>query len=340
MKKLLIICGPTVIGKTALGLLVAKQFDGELLSADSRQIYRGLDIGTGKDVGESKIQGQKLNVKVKGKQYDIGYYEVDGVRIWGLDLVNPDEEFSVSHYKEIAQIIIDDIRQREKLPIVVGGTGLYIKALIEDIDTINIPQNKRLREELNNKNITQLQYMLRKTNLDRWDMMNNSDKNNPRRLIRAIEVEYYLGKIGDVHTIKKPKREENNVLFIGLTAPKEYLYARIDKRVDQRARQGIVEEIKGLLKRGYSWKLSAMSGLGYREIKDYLEGSKTLAETIEKWKLDERAYACRQLTWFRKQKAVVWFDIIRPEYPQVVIEHIKSWYTLAKDNSLKSHHAS
>ncbi len=331
--KLLIICGPTATGKTALALSIAKQFHGELVSADSRQVYIGMDIGTGKDVGKnSKFKIQNSKIQIKNKKYQYGYYDIEGITLWLLDVARPDQEFSVAHYREVATRTIQDIQTRGKLAIIVGGTGLYIKALIEPIDTINIPQNLDLRDELSKKNTIQLQKLLKYTNLARWKKMNNSDRHNSRRLIRAIEVERYLAH-------RQSKREDNsrewnmknsNILQIGLTATKEALYTRIDERIDERVRQGIIEEIRSLLAKGYSWDLPSMSGLGYREFKDYFTGKAELEEIINRWKLHEHAYARRQMTWFKKQRAINCFDITDPSFSMMIQRLVRSWYTESK----------
>lgn len=297
MNKLLVICGPTATGKTIAAISLAKKFNGELISADSRQIYKGMDIGTGKDL--------PFNTK-----------------IWLYDVINPDEEFSVANYHELAWEIIEKIWQRKKLPILVGGTGLYIKAIIDGIDTLGIPENRKLREELENKDVGYLQKKLNEINPHRLEKMNDSDRNNPRRLIRAIELSINKKTI----TNNKNKAVKPDFLMIGLTAPRKDLYKRIDERVGKRVKQGIIKEIKELLGKGYGWNLPSMSGLGYRQWKEFFEGKETKNEAIQKWKYAEHAYLRRQLTWFKKDKRIIWYDIRKGDYDDKIVALVSSWY--------------
>lgn len=206
MKKALIICGPTATGKTKLALQLAKELNGELISADSRQVYVGNDIETGKDKDIIKNYGTK---------------------IWLLDILNQDEEFSVSAWRKLAKEAITDILSRDKLPIVVGGSGLYIKSLIQDLPDIDIPINKNLRKKLENKTAKELFDYLKSIDSKKAESLNNSDKNNPRRLIRAIEI------------AQRPSLESReglgvSYLSIGLTSSKDNLMAKIKKRVIER----------------------------------------------------------------------------------------------------------
>lgn len=179
--KLLVICGPTATGKTALGIYLAKKFEGELVSADSRQVYKGMDIGTGKDLpGNSKLEIR--NSKLGGS------YKVAGVPIWGYDLISPKEEFSVARYIKIAGKIIKDIWERDKLPILAGGTGLYIKGVVDGIPTAFIPKNIALRESLGKRGVRELFEILAEMDAVKAASLNISDKKNPRRLVRAIEI--------------------------------------------------------------------------------------------------------------------------------------------------------
>jgi tRNA dimethylallyltransferase len=330
MNKVLIICGPTATGKTRLGLHLAKKFSGEIVSADSRQVYKGMDIGTGKDLPlNSKIQKTNNKVKINKKIYYLNYYLLDGVNLWLYDLVYPDEEFSVSHYQKLAHYIIDDICSRDKLPIIVGGTGLYIKSITDYISTINIGQNKSLRKSLENKSIELLQGLLKIEDDKVWDNLNKSDRNNPRRLIRKIEIAKYRNKEGEKDSLRKGNKYD--FLSLGLIAGKKYLYKRIDARVEKRVQEGIIDEISCLLKKGYSWVLPSMSALGYSQLKEYFENNtkdKYLKDKIiQQWKSDEHNYAKRQLTWFRKDNRIIWFDISEESYKTQVDERVRQWYT-------------
>lgn len=262
MKKILVICGPTATGKTALGALLARRLGGELISADSRQVYRGMDLTTGKD-------------------------RVD-VPTWLYDVVDPDEEFSVSHWATLAREAVADIHNRGKLPIVVGGTGLYIQALLHPFETMNVPPDKNLREKLQMLSVHELQEMVQRGN------MNNSDWNNPRRLIRKIETASYKAEPS-----LKPKWD---ILQIGLTAPLTVLDARIDRRLKVRKASGLDDEI-AVLRKKYKADLPSMSAVD----------------------LNEHAYARRQLTWFKKQKNIHWFTV--PYEAKEVEKLVNAWYT-------------
>ncbi len=305
-KRLLVICGPTATGKTALGIKLAKKFGRELISADSRQVYRGMDIGTGKD------HPQKI-------------------RIYLIDVVNPNEPFNVAQYVAMAAKVIKDIWKRGQLPILVGGTGFYIKALVDGIETIGLPPDWALREKLERKTLAQLQQLLQKVDPRRWQRMNQSDRNNPRRLIRAIEIASKSQRFRSTFKME-------SVLFVGLTAPNKILYQRIDQRVDERVKQGVLEEIKSLLVQGYSWDNSVLGEtIGYREFKLFFDGKINLEVAIQRWKFAEHSYARRQLTWFKKalrQAQGVWFDITKKGFEEEVEKLIKTWYSKndAKEN--------
>jgi tRNA dimethylallyltransferase len=291
MNRLLVICGPTATGKTRLALLLAKEFNGEVLSADSRQVYKGMDIGTGKDVKHIAL----------------------------YDLINPDQEFSVSHYARLAHKVIKDIHKKEKLPIVVGGTGLYIKAITEGIETIDIPRDDSLRKALEHNSIEELQ---KKLPLEILNTMNHSDKHNPRRLIRKIEIVSSSSK-----TLQKYS-PAYHVLSIGVMMKHDTLKKKIRERVLQRLDQGIIEEITRLLRKGYSWDLPSMNTFGYKEWKQYIEHpaeeNKTIA--IENWIDHEIEYARKQMVWFKKQKNICWFDMGRPDALEQIRETVRLWY--------------
>ena len=304
-KRLLVICGPTATGKTGLAIELAKRFKGEIVSADSRQVYQGMDIGTGKDINK---------------------FSIKKVPVWLLDVIKPDQEFSVAHFQKIASKIVKDIWQRNKLPIVAGGTGLYIKSLIEQIDTINIPPNKKLRIDLQDKTIKQLQERLKRLDSRRWRKMNNSDRQNPRRLIRAIEI----GSVNQKSKARNPKHKVkfkiDSLLIIGLkTRDLKSLYERIDKRVEKRIKHGTEKEVKNLVKK-YSWNKSVLgTTIGYKEWKDYFEGKIDLAKLIQRWKFAEHAYARRQLTWFKKQPKITWF-LLSKDFDRKITNFIKEKY--------------
>jgi tRNA dimethylallyltransferase len=332
--KLLIICGPTSTGKTSLALNLARKFDGEILSADSRQVYIGMDIGTGKDVPEnSKFKIQNSKLKLKDDKYLMGFYEINLVKVWGLDIARPDQDFSVSHYVIYAKTVIADILKRGKLPVVVGGTGLYIKVIIDPPETIDIPQNKELRMNLYKRSSDVLKNLLQLENLQKWESMNNSDRNNPRRLIRAIEVAKYLKlkKADTVVPVVSGKKFENELdkhdyYTIGLAVDGEQLKQKIYNRINQRVKQGIVNELKSLQKKGYGWNLSSMQALCYRQWKDYFDKKCGMERVLDKWKKDEIDYARRQMVWLKKMKNINWFDISDKEYQAKIEESVYRWY--------------
>jgi len=306
MKKVLVVCGPTATGKTSLALKLAKKFNGELVSADSRQIYRGLDIGTGKDL--RKIP--------------------KWATVWGYDLAGPKEEFSVSKYIAFANKAIEDIWSRDKLPILVGGTGLYIKAVVDGIPTASVPINNALREKLKTKPSDELYEVLAQTDPIRAGSMNTSDRKNPRRLVRAIEIAMW--KLEDSRRFAtlptSGGKGKLDVLFIGLCAEKETLFGNIERRVEKRVGAGLEKEIRDLLSSGVTWEMQSMSSLGYRQWREYFENTKSKEAVINDWKNEEKRYARRQITWFKKDRRLQWFDITEPEFQNKVEKLVKKWY--------------
>lgn len=303
MRKLLIISGPTATGKTSLGFRLAKKFDGEIISADSRQIYRGMDVVTGKELDKE-------------------------IKTWIVDVVEPDQEFSVADYYEQVWIVIDNIWRQEKLPIVVGGTGFYIKAVLDGIGTMGVAPDWELRRQLEQLTVEELQQRLQEVDSKRWKTMNESDRRNPRRLIRAIEVSIHPGGVHSATpgVVLRPRLTPGvNVLWIGLRAPFDVLYQRIDQRVDERIKMGAVEEARRLAET-YSWDIPSMTGQGYQELRGFIEGNVSLEETIKRWKFAEHEYARRQMTWFKKDKRIVWFDIREKDFQEKVEKMVEQWY--------------
>jgi tRNA dimethylallyltransferase len=298
MNRLVIVCGPTASGKTVVAKALAKKFNGELVSADSRQVYRGMDIGTGKDIAS-----------------------LQGISMWMYDVVDPDKPFSVSLYRKSAMRYIKDIRKRGKLPIIVGGTGLYIQSLVQTIPTEGVKPNIDLRKKLEVQPLDRLQAIMKEECLRTWGLLNDSDRNNPRRLIRKIE----LGRAG-ITDVKKPSTHVQDICWIGLTAPFPFIYDQIDSRVEKRVKEGVVAEIESLLAKGYTWGMPSMSGLGYAEWKGYFERKETLKEVVQKWKFDEHAYARRQMTWFKRNNAIRWFDVSQNDLIESIEQHIRTWY--------------
>ncbi len=313
MQKLLIVCGPTATGKTDLAIFLAKKFNGEIVSADSRQVYKGLDIGTGKDLPKNAHLIQS-NIPA------VGFYEIESVKVWGYDLVDAKQKFSVSQYQNKISKVITDIIKRDKLPIVVGGTGLYIKALVDGIETLEVAQNPDLRKTLEDKTAAQLFDILAQFDAIKAANMNESDRHNPRRLVRAIEVAS-SGFKGS-----KNKDTQYSPLFIGLTAPHEYLGSQIKKRVQKRVEQGIEDEIENLLKQGVVWTDQSMSSLGYQEWQGSLGNKGELENVLKIWCQNEMNYAKRQMVWFKKDKRINWFDVSKLNYHENVEKMVKKWY--------------
>jgi tRNA dimethylallyltransferase len=314
MDKLLVICGQTGTGKTSLAFYLADILGGELVSADSRQVYKKLDIGTGKDL-------------LKGSFYNkSGYYDVGGIKIWGYDLVDPKKNFGVGNYLKFAKRAIANIIKRKKLPIIVGGTGLYIKGVTDGIPTAFVPQNQNLRKNIEGKDPAELFEILAQLDPIRAGALNHSDRLNPRRLIRAIEVATWgLEKINKPVNLTR-SFVKKDLLFVGLTAPKEYLNQKINKRVEKRIGQGLKKEILGLLDSGVRWEHQSMSSLGYRQWRGYFEGTKTKQEIIKEWTNEEIRYAKRQLTWFKTNKRIKWFDVSKKDFVKNVEKLVKKWY--------------
>lgn len=336
-KKLLVICGPTATGKTNLALSLAKKFDGELVSADSRQVYKGLDIGTGKDIPKNfKFRASDL----ESNGFSIGYYTDGKIRLWGYDLVEPTKEFSVGQYLKIAQKIIKNIWKRKKLPTIVGGSGLYIKGVLAGIPSAEIPKNEKLRKSLEKKSAGELFGILTGVAPVKAASMNESDRKNPRRLIRAIEIYKFESK----HNRKncpKPKLviriadRKPDILIIGLKATKKVISDNIEKRVRERIGKGQEQEIEKLLLRGVNWKSQSMQSIGYKEWKNYFDClAKNTYETcktekklvIGKWIQDERNYVKRQITWFKKDIRINWFDIENETWRENVEKLVRKWH--------------
>ncbi len=317
MNKVLVVCGPTAVGKTSVAVSLAGKLNGEIVSADSRQAYKGLDVGTGKDIPKNS-KFHILNSKFSN--FNIGYCEISKVPVWLLDVVLPKYQFNVADWLKCANVVIKDIWKRGKLPIVVGGTGFYIKALVDGIGSLGIRPDKKLRRKLEELSIEQLQNKLKKLALGVWKKMNSSDRANMRRLIRKIEISLS-------GNIEKAKPMKADYLMIGLSAPRRIIYQRIDQRVKQRLAKGLIEEIKDLLKQGVSWEDPGMDTLAYKEFRDYFATKKGLSQAIERWRFDEHRYARRQLTWFKKDQRIEWFDITIDNWQNRMERLIIKWYS-------------
>jgi tRNA dimethylallyltransferase len=288
-KPAVIIAGPTAVGKTKLSIEIAKSLDGEIVSADSMQIYRYMDIGTAKP----------------------SLSERQGIPHHMIDILDPEQEFSVAEYQKMALSIIDDIHRRNKLPIIVGGTGLYIKSLLYPMNFTDAYQDveyrKKLQDMAEKKGKDYLHQKLKEIDPITAARLHPNDV---KRVIRALEVYYLSGKPMS-HYVQNLKDMDfrYNVAMIGLTMDRAKLYERINRRVDAMIEAGLLDEVKDLLDRGYTRDMISMQGLGYKEIIDYYQGKLSLEEAVQILKRETRRYAKRQLTWFRAQKGIKWINM-------------------------------
>lgn len=276
---MIVVAGPTASGKSDLAVYLAREFGGEVVSADSRQVYKGLDIGTGK----------------------ITKREMRGIPHHLLDVASPKQIFTVSKYKILAEKAIEDIWRRGKLPIVCGGTGLYIRAIVDNLAIPEVPPDKKLRKKLEKKSVEELFAILKKLDSRRAGEI---DAKNPRRLIRAIEIAKHLGK---VPPLSLGQRQDCKILEIGIAPKSEELKNRIHKRLLSRLKSGMVEESRNLHKDGLSWKRMEDLGLEYRFLARYLQNKITKKEMADGLEREIRQYAKRQMTWFKKDKRIRWF---------------------------------
>lgn len=275
MKKIVLIGGPTASGKTDLAISIAKEFNGELINADSRQIYKYLDIGTNK--GEIK--------KVENTNY------IDSIPMHLVNFLNPDVRYSVYDFKVQATSIIDLLLKNNKIPIIVGGTGLYIDSLIKNYNLLT-EHNIKLRDELERFDVQKLQNILIKENKDKFLDLNPSDQKNKRRLIRLIE------KISDKNGNTNINTAKFDSLFIYPNYDWQELKIKIEHRVEQMFKQGLVEEVEKVLELGYPKDSVALQGTGYKEVIKYLNKQVSLQKCIELVKISHKQYARRQRTWF------------------------------------------
>lgn len=287
-KPLIVLTGPTAVGKTSLSISLAKAVNGEIISADSMQVYKGMDIGS------AKIRKE----------------EVQGVTHYLVDILEPEEEFHIVKFQELAKAALEEIYAKGKIPILVGGTGFYIQAVTRDIDFTQAEQETSYREELEQfakeKGAEYLHEKLREVDSKSAE---NIHANNVKRVIRALEFYHQNGTpISEHNEEQKQQTSPYNLAYFVLTAPREILYERIDRRVDQMMEEGLLEEVKSLRERGCHRGMVSMQGLGYKEILAYLEGEYPLEEAVRILKRDTRHFAKRQLTWFRREQDVIWVD--------------------------------
>lgn len=286
MIPLVAIVGPTAVGKTALALRLAQAFDAEIVGADSRQIYRYIDIGTAKPTAKQRrlVPHHLLNV------------------------ADPDEDFSLALYQQMAYHAIEDIHRRGRTAFLVGGSGLYVRAVVEGFAIPEVAPHPELRRSLEGQAAREGAMALHRQ-LQRVDpaAADRIDPRNVRRVVRALEVWHATGTPVSVLQTKEPPYE---TLMVGLTTAREDLYRRIDERVDRMIEEGLIDEVQGLIDRGYSLDLPSLSGLGYREIGEYLDGSAELATVVQHIKHESHRFARHQYAWFRPgDESIRWFDV-------------------------------
>lgn len=288
MKKIIILTGPTGIGKTKYSIQLAKDLNGEIISCDSFQIYRGMDIGTAKVTKE----------------------EMDGIIHHNIDIVEPDDDFNVALFQKDTEAIIEDVSNRGKTPILTGGTGLYLHSITHNLDFDGGKSDSKTRKKI--KKLVEergLEYLYDKLITIDPKLDNYLEKNNKHRIMRAYEI--YLGKKESPRKYLENFREDGSkydYIYFIINQDRQDLYDRINKRVDIMVKDGLVEEIKNLLDKGYNFDLRSFKAIGYKEFNGYFTGEKSLEEVLEKIKQHSRNYAKRQLTWFRRVEEGIWLD--------------------------------
>ena len=304
--KVIVICGPTASGKTALSIELAKKIDGEIISGDSMQIYKDMNIGTAKP-----------NIE-----------EMQGIKHYLIDFVDPDKRYSVADFKRDAEKAIKEILNKGKIPIVVGGTGLYIDSLIYGIEYQDIKFDEQYRKELEEIAIQDggLEKLYNKAKEIDSVAIEKISPNDKKRILRVLEIYKATGK---TKTEQEEESRKNGIKYdyrvFTINIEREKLYERINKRVDIMVQQGLIEEVKKLLQK-YNEFPTAMQGLGYKEVVEYLEGKCTKEEMIEKIKMETRRYAKRQITWFKKNKQTIWIDGLKDKQDniQIILEEMKN----------------
>ncbi len=287
MRRLVVIVGPTGVGKSRLGLELAVEFSGEIVSADSRQVYRYMDIGTAKPgPGEQSL-----------------------VRHHVLDIINPNQDFSLARYQQLACEAIDDIHSRGRLPYIVGGSGLYVRAVVEGWRIPRVPPDAGFREEMEKRAVESGGHNLYEELLKIDPVAaHRVDPRNVRRVIRALEVSRSTSaSISEIYDKQVPPYE---TLIIGLTTDRGELYRRIDSRVDTMIERGLIDEVKKLVEMGYGSATPLVSGIGYRQINMYLRGELSLIEAVQQMKTETHRLVRHQYSWFRlKDERIHWFDV-------------------------------
>ncbi|EJS04004.1 tRNA (adenosine(37)-N6)-dimethylallyltransferase MiaA [Bacillus mycoides] len=310
-EKVAVIIGPTAVGKTKLSIDLAKALNGEVISGDSMQIYRTMDIGTAKVTTD----------------------EMDGIPHYMIDIKDPEDSFSVAEFQERVRKCIREITERGKLPIIVGGTGLYIQSVLFDYQFTDEAGDATYREQMEKLALEHgVEYVHKKLQEVDPESAERIHANNVRRVIRALEIFHTTGE----KMSNQLEKQENELLYdvslIGLTMDREMLYDRINLRVNLMIEQGLLEEVKGLHERGVR-DCQSIQAIGYKEIYDYFENRVSLEEAVSQLKTNSRRYAKRQLTWFRNKMDVTWFDVTDGEKTSEILRYIEGKLQLKSNNS-------
>ncbi len=305
MKPLVILAGPTAVGKTELSIQLAKRIGGAIISADSMQVYKYMDIGS------AKVMPQ----------------EMDGIRHYLIDELDPSDEFNIVRFQQMAKEALDEIYANGQIPIVAGGTGFYIQALLYDIDFTHQDSDEAFRKKMADfaaeHGAEALHEKLKEIDPVSYETIH---ANNTKRVIRALEYHHLTGQPISAHNEQEHKKESPyNFAYFVLTDERAYLYERIDRRVDLMMEKGLVDEVKRLYDMGYHKDMVSMQGLGYKELLSYLDGECTLDEAVYIIKRETRHFAKRQLTWFRRERDVIWLDKAAYQYndEQILADMIK-----------------
>ena len=309
-EKVAVIIGPTAVGKTKLSIDLAKALNGEIISGDSMQIYRTMDIGTAKVTKD----------------------EMEGIPHYMIDIRNPEESFSVAEFQELVRGHIREITERGKLPIIVGGTGLYIQSVLYDYQFTDEAGDSVYREQMDKLAIEHgVEYIHKKLQEVDPESANRIHANNVRRVIRALEIFHTTGqKMSD-----QLEQQENELLYdvslIGLTMDRTMLYDRINLRVDHMIEQGLLQEVEALYENGVR-DCQSIQAIGYKELYNYFEGHASLEEAVSQLKTNSRRYAKRQLTWFRNKMDVAWFDVTDGEKTAEILRYTEGKLQLKSNN--------
>lgn len=310
--KILVILGPTATGKTDLGIILARKYGGEVVACDSRQVYKGLDLGTGKapssDVSTTKGEG---------------FWEISGVKVWLYDVADPKVQYNLWNFVVDASQKIAEISREKKLPVIVGGSGLYLKGLLEGLSNTGVGADQQTRLKLEKMPLDKLQEKLQNLSPMIFNALNNSDKSNKRRLIRKIEI--FSSTPQSMQSFAGVGKDFD-VLKIGVVASREVLNKRIDTRVDKRVTEGMIKEAQRLYKNGLSLERMRQLGLEYGLLADLLEGKLTQNQFSETLKIKIHQFAKRQLTWFKKESKVYWFNVEEADFITKVERFVEDWY--------------